>query len=59
MIKENSVEKKKECKYNKGEKADENKRVTEDIVEYHIVKNKDIETNNIIVRRKRFKITDL
>ena len=58
VIKENSVEKKKECNNDKGEKADENERATEDIVEYPIVKHKDIETKNTIVKRKRFKITD-
>jgi hypothetical protein len=58
VIKENSVEKKKECNYDEGEKADDNKRATEDIVEYPILKNKDIETNNTLVQRKRFKITD-
>ena len=59
MIKENSVEKKKECNDDKGEKVDENERATEDIVEFPIAKNKDIETNNTIVKKKRFKITDL
>ena len=59
VIKENSVEKKKECNDDKGEKADENERATEDIVEFPIAKNKDIETNNNIVKKKRFKITDL
>jgi len=59
VIKENSVEKKKECNDDKGEKADENERATEDIVEFPIAKNKDIETNNTIVKKKRFKITDL
>ena len=59
VIKENSVEQKKECNDDKGEKADENERATEDIVEFPIAKNKDIETNNTIVKKKRFKITDL
>ena len=59
VIKENSVEQKKECNDDKGEKADENERATEDIVEFPIAKNKDIETNNTIVKKKCFKITDL
>ena len=38
-------------------KVDE--RVSEEIVEYPLVINKDVETNNSSVKRKRFKITDL
>ena len=40
VIKENSVEKKKECTYNEGEKVDENKRASEEIVEYPMLKIK-------------------
>ena len=49
----------KECNYDKGEKADENERATEDIVEYPTVKHKNIEAINTPVLRKHFKITDL
>ena len=36
----------------------ENTIIPEDIVEYPIVENKVVVTNNTIVKRKRFKITD-
>jgi hypothetical protein len=47
VTEESSGEMKKECNNDKGEKADENERATEDIVEFPIAKNKDIETNRI------------
>jgi hypothetical protein len=59
VTEESSGEMKKECNYNKDEKVDENKRTSEEVAEYPIVKTKVIETNNTIVRKKRFKITDL
>ena len=59
VTEESSGEMEKECNYNKDEKVDKNKRTSEEVVEYPIVKTKVIESNNTIVWKTCFKITVL
>ena len=51
-IEGNSVELQKDC----NEKVDE--KISKDIVDYPLVINKDVDTNNITIKKRRFKITD-